>query len=200
MPAALVDGNFYVIKDQRFRVRGGSYARLALWKGHGPLSCFTDAPNEIRARYTLAAQVPSPEGLYACYEGRDPLEHAARQKMIALSSKAEISKGAPQSCSVVSPAAVDLTTLLGRSKRLEKIFEDDDDDDWGAEEEEELDGEFWVAFDDAGGDVGGGGQCMSECNLALGTALRFCALAPDPIRELCILGAGALYVACIAGC
>lgn len=174
---------YAVIRDQSFRVVGAdgslSAARFVLDKRDGSmLSCFTRPPAFIASTATAVAHLKAREGRFTCFDGREPLERVALAKRL-IRSNAPI------------PFA--------------KLLVDEDDDDWGQEEQGELEAEFWGEFADAESfddpvESGGGGRCMRDCTVALTAALRFCAVAPPPLAALCGLGAGGLYVVCIASC
>ena len=175
---------YVVIRDQAFRVVGAdgslSAARYVLDKRDGGmLSCFTRAPAFVAATAPVVARLKAREGRFTCFEGREPLEQLALAKRL-IRSNAPLHAG--------------------------KLVEDEDEDeDWGQAEQGELEGEFWGDYADAADDFdpaagSGGPRCMRDCTVALGAALRFCAAAPPPLSTLCVLGAGGLYVVCIASC
>jgi len=175
---------YVVIRDQSFRVIGPdgslSAARYVLDKRDGGmLSCFTRAPAFVAATAPVVARLKAREGRFMCFEGREPLEQLALAKRL-IRSNAPLHAG--------------------------KLVEDEDEDeDWGQAEQNDLEADFWDGYADAADDVdpaagSGGPRCMRDCGVALTAALRFCAAAPPPLSTLCVLGAGGLYVVCIASC
>lgn len=166
---------FEHIAEDLFGVRTGDgrtgYARLVLEDREVLHSCFTIVPRSVWTAFHVSVRLATEEGRFTCFRGRAALERAAAAKEVFTLPVAKFEPLDDGGISRLAP--------------------------W----RQQLSITFWdTYYGSAGGGTAGGGQCMQECNMALAAALRFCAVVPDPARELCAVGAGALYVACIANC
>lgn len=217
--AAPTGSKLFVIRNHVFSVTNpsGSHstARLVLLDGADLLSCFTAPPAFIRSAFPVAMRIATAEGRFACFAGREPLETAALQKAVRPQWAIGRAKPSGNAYSCTAPGGAfqfgDSSSIIRDKSSLAKFWDDPESETFTDDDAQALEYEFWDGFYDAdmedgeGGGLideggGGGAQCMAECNTALATAMRFCNLAPPPIKALCALGAGALYVACIAGC
>jgi hypothetical protein len=170
---------FSVVPNQVFHIETAEgtrgVARLILDRAGAVHSCFTVVPLAVQEAFAVSIRIRARQDRFTCFGGFEPLQLAALRKEVVPAGDAKV------------------------LPREEEEYEDEFD--WNL-----LVTTFWDALGLGGSGggggpaVGGGGQCMQECNMALGAALRFCAVAPDPIRELCALGAGGLYIVCIANC
>jgi hypothetical protein len=179
---AEVSKGYATIPDQDFAVIGPggttSAARLVLQDGTQLLSCFTQPPEAIAARHGVLVHIALEGEEYDCFEGREPFEQLALEKLLRPSR----------------PMSRDVSAS---SMRKYRGIDDEEDDDWGPEQQQAVEYRFWEEFA-AGG--GGGPRCMADCARSLAAVRSICGALPGPAGSLCMLGASALYVACIASC
>jgi hypothetical protein len=202
---------YAVIRGHLFRVMGAgrtlSLARYVLDRQGGTMSCFTEPPLSVQAGRFVAARLRSREGRYVCFEGREPLEQLALQKKL-LPATAPAARGDPNLDDEEAREGGPLAAAIAAPKLL--VY-DEEVDEWTEEDQSLVDSEFWGEFIATGlvegtgdpslpGSGAGGPQCMARCSAALSVAARFCGVVPPQIQSVCLLGAGGLYVTCIATC
>lgn len=157
--------------------------QLALQKRLSRAWSIGDAPSASCESATSApSATSSPSGIsepQGASTGVPKFTHAVRTKPIAESQKCDLYY---DSGNVAPPADDDLKCI--------------DEGTWDDGDAVYSNGVFWNTFWNTGG------GCMAQCTASLTNALAICSrLIPGtPAWDACVALAGALYVACIAGC